>query len=176
MILFTREFLAQRDEGTHDVALVIGALMLHDSCDTLKAHTGIDVAVRKLRQRAIFLAVELSKDEVPELKIAVTIVSRSLSLKLRTLVKVNLGARTARTSWASCPEVVLLAQAGDVVFCYAKRLPDLNCLIVVSKDGKVQTIKRQTQVLWRRNELHCPGTCVALGVTTKGEITQHLEE
>ncbi len=35
-----------------------------------------------------------------------------------------------------------LAQTGDVVFCYAKRLPDLNCLIVVSKDSKVQTIKR----------------------------------
>ena len=107
--------------------------MLHDSCDTLKAHAGIDVAMRKLRQRTIFLAIKLSKDEVPELKVTVAIVSRSFSLKLRTLVKVNLGARTTRTSWASCPEVVILAQTGDVIFCYAKRLPDLNCLIVVSK-------------------------------------------
>ena len=49
VILFTREFLAQRNEGTHDVTLVVGALMLHDSCNTLKAHAGIDVAVRKLR-------------------------------------------------------------------------------------------------------------------------------
>ena len=31
-------------------------------------------------------------------------------------------------------------------------------------------------MLWRRNKLHCPGTCVALGVTTKGEVTQHLKE
>ncbi len=132
--------------------------------------------MRKLRQRTIFLAIKLSKDEVPELKVTVTIVSRSFSLKLRTLVKVNLGARTTRTGWTSCPEVVLLAQTGDVIFCYAKRFPNLNCLIVVSKNSKVQAIKRQAKVLWRRNKLHCPGTCVALGITTKGEVAQHLKE
>ena len=176
VVLLTRKLLAQRDEGTHDVTLVVGTLMLHDSCDTLKAHAGINVAVRKLRQRSIFLAVELSEDKVPELKVSVAVVARSFSLELRSLVKVNLRARTAGTSWTCCPEVVLFTQTGDVVLCYAKRLPNLNCLIVVSEDREVQAIKWQTKVLWRRDKLHCPGTCIALGVTTKGEVAQHLKE
>ena len=150
--------------------------MLHDSCNTLKTHAGIDVTMRKLRQRAIFLTVKLSENKVPELKVAVTIISRRFSLKLRALIKVNLRARTTRTSWTSCPEVVLLTQTGNVIFCYAKRPPNLNCLIVISKNGKVQAIKWQTKVLWRRNKLHCPGTCIALGITTKREVTQHLKE
>ena len=73
VIGLTADLLAQLDEMLHQVAVVIGGLVLHDGGHALKAHTRIEVAVRQLRHGAVLLAVILGKDEVPELQEAVAV-------------------------------------------------------------------------------------------------------
>ena len=67
--------LAQLDEVLHQIAVVVGGLVLHDGGHALQAHARIEVAVRQLRQGAV-LAVVLGKDEVPELQEAVAVAAR----------------------------------------------------------------------------------------------------
>ena len=109
VVAHARKALAHTDEGAQDVALVVGALVLHDGRDALEAHARVDVAVRQLRHGAVLLAVVLREDEVPELEVAVTVVAGLLALKLGTQVKVDLGAGAAGAGGAGGPEVVLLA-------------------------------------------------------------------
>lgn len=92
--------------------------MLHDGSHALETHAGVEVAVGQLGHGAVLLAIELSKDEVPELEEAVTVAAgrtvRASAAHLLAEVEVDLGARTAWTGGASRPEVVVLAQTGDV--------------------------------------------------------------
>ena len=67
------DLLAQLDEVLHQIAVVIGGLVLHDGSHALQAHARIEVAVRQLRHGAVLLTVVLGKHEVPELKEAVAV-------------------------------------------------------------------------------------------------------
>ena len=176
VVAHAREALAHADEGAQDVALVVGALVLHDGSDALEAHAGVDVAVRQLRHGAVLLAVILREDEVPELEVAVTVVSGLLAFELGALVKVDLGAGTAGAGGAGCPEVVLLAQARDVVVGDALLVPELDGLLVVLEDGHVEAVLGEAEVLGRGDELVGPLDGVGLGVAAKREVAQHLEE
>ena len=172
------DLLAQFNEVLHQIAIVVGGLVLHDSGHALQAHARIEVAVRQLRHGAVLLAVVLGKHEVPELQEAVA-VAAGLAVGLTAAdlfahVKVNLGARTAGAGGASGPEVVILAQTGDVVLGNAQGTPHVVGLIVLGKDGEVQAVERQLELLG--NELKSPGACLLLGDATKGEIAEHLEE
>ena len=172
------DLLAQLDEMLHQVAVVIGGLVLHDGGHALKAHARIEVAVRQLRHGAVLLAVVLGKHEVPELKEAVAVAARlavgAAAADLLAHVKVDLGARTAGAGGASGPEVVVLAQAGDVVLGNAQRTPHVVGLVVLGKDGKVQAVERQLELLG--DELKGPGAGLLLGDAAKGEVAEHLEE
>ena len=66
---------------------------------------------------------------------------------IRDSVKVDLGARTAGAGGAGGPEVVVLAQAGDVGLGNAQGAPHVMGLVVLGKDGKVQAIERQLELL-----------------------------
>ena len=175
-VLLAREPLAELDEGAHDVALVVGALVLHDGGHALQAHAGVDVAVREVRHGAVLLAVVLREDEVPELEVAVAVVTGLLALELRTLVEVDLGAGAARAGGSGRPEVVLLAQARDVVVLDALGVPELDGLVVVLEDRHVQAVLRKAQVLGTRDELPCPRDRVCLRVAAEAEVAEHLEE
>ena len=47
-------------------------------------------------------------------------------------------------------------------------------LVVLGKDGKVQAIERQLELLG--DELEGPSASLLLGDAAKGEVTEHLEE
>ena len=172
------DLLAQLDEMLHQVAVVIGGLVLHDGGHALQAHARIEVAVRQLRHGAVLLTVVLGKHKVPELKEAVAVAARlavgAAAADLLAHVKVDLGARTAGAGGASGPEVVVLAQAGDVVLGNAQRTPHVVGLVVLGKDGKVQAVERQLELLG--DELKGPCASLLLGDAAKREIAEHLEE
>ena len=172
------DLLAQLDEVLHQIAVVVGGLVLHDGGHALQAHARIEVAVRQLRHGAVLLAVVLGKHEVPELKEAVAVAAGlavgAAATDLLAHVKVDLGARTAGAGGAGGPEVVVLAQAGDVVLGNAQRTPHVVGLVVLGKDGKVQAIERQLELLG--DELEGPSASLLLGDAAKGEVTEHLEE
>ena len=172
------DLLAQLDEVLHQITVVVSSLVLHDSGHALQAHARIEVAVRQLRHGAVLLTVVLGKHEVPELKEAVAVAARlavgAAAADLLAHVKVDLGARTAGAGGASGPEVVVLAQAGDVVLGNAQRTPHVVGLVVLGKDGKVQAVERQLELLG--DELKGPGASLLLGNAAKREIAEHLEE
>ena len=56
----------------------------------------------------------------------------------------------------------------------AQRTPHVVGLVVLGKDGKVQAIERQLELLG--DELEGPSASLLLGDAAKGEITEHLEE
>ena len=172
------DLLAQLDEVLHQIAVVVGGLVLHDGGHALQAHARIEVAVRQLRHGAVLLAVVLGKHEVPELKEAVAVAAGlavgAAATDLLAHVKVDLGARTAGAGGAGGPEVVVLAQAGDVILGNAQRAPHVMSLVVLGKDGKVQAVERQLELLG--DELEGPSASLLLGDAAKGEVTEHLEE
>ena len=174
----TGDLLAQLDEALHDVTVEEGALVLHDGGHALEAHAGIEVAVGQLGHGAVLLAIELREHEVPELQEAIAIAAGgavgAAAADLLAEVEVNLGAGAAGTGGAGSPEVVVLAEAGDVVLGNAEGAPDVMRLVVVSEDGEVQTL------LWKLEDLGDqlvgPGACLLLGHAAKGEVAEHLEE
>ena len=172
------DLLTELDKVLHQIAVVVSGLVLHDSGHALQTHARIEVAVRQLRHGAVLLAVVLGKHEVPELKEAVAVASGlavgAAATDLLAHVKVDLGARTAGAGGASGPEVVVLAQAGDVVLGNAQRTPHVVGLVVLGKDGKVQAVERQLELLG--DELKGPGASLLLGNAAKREIAEHLEE
>ena len=172
------DLLAQLDEVLHQIAVVVGGLVLHDSGHALQAHARIEVAVRQLRHGAVLLAVVLGKHEVPELKEAVAVAAGlavgAAATDLLAHVKVDLGARTAGAGGASSPEVVVLAQTRDVILGNAQGAPHVMGLVVLGKDGEVQAVERQLELLG--DELKGPSAGLLLGDATKREVAEHLKE
>ena len=172
---------AHADQGPEQVAVIVGALVLHDGGDALEAHAGVDVAVRQLRHGAVLLAVILREDEVPELEEAVAVVAAGAAVlaaaaELLALVEVDLRARAAGAGGAGGPEVVVGAEAGDVVVGDALLVPELDGLVVVLEDGHVEALGGKAQVLRAGDEVIGPLDGVLLGVAAKGEVAEHLEE
>ena len=56
----------------------------------------------------------------------------------------------------------------------AQGAPHVVSLVILGKDGEVQAVERQLELLG--DELEGPGACLLLGDATKGEIAEHLEE
>ena len=133
--------------------------------------------MRQLWHGAVLLAVVLGKDEIPELQEAVAVAAGlavgAAAANLLAHVKVNLRARTAGAGGASGPEVVVLAQAGDMILGNAQGAPHIVGLVVLGKDSKVQAVERQLELLG--NELKGPSAGL-LGDATKGEVAEHLKE
>ena len=134
--------------------------------------------MRQLRHGAVLLTVVLSEHEVPELKEAVAVAARlavgTAAADLLAHVKVDLGARTTGAGGASGPEVVVLAQTGDVILGNAQGAPHIMGLVILGKDGEVQAVERQLELLG--DELKGPSAGLLLGDAAKGEVTEHLEE
>ena len=172
------DLLTELDEVLHQIAVVVGGLVLHDSGHALQTHARIEVAVRQLRHGAVLLAVVLGKHKVPELKEAVTVAAGlavgAAATDLLAHVKVDLGARTAGAGGASGPEVVVLAQTRNVILGNAQGAPHVVSLVVLGKDGEVQAVERQLELLG--DELKGPSAGLLLGDAAKGEVAEHLKE
>ena len=130
--------------------------------------------MRQLRHGAVLLAVVLGKDEVPELQEAVAVAAGltvgAAAADLLAHVKVDLGARTAGAGGAGGPEVVVLPQTRDVVLGNAQGTPHVVGLVVLGKDGEVQAVERQLELLG--DELKGPGAGLLLGDAAKGEVSK----
>ena len=95
-----------------------GVDILADHRQTLQTHAGVDVLLLELGVVAVTVVVELGKDVVPHLNIAVAVAAdRAAGLTaavLRAAVVVNFGAGAAGAG-AMLPEVILLAEAEDAL-------------------------------------------------------------
>jgi len=178
VIRLTRDFLAQCNKALHKVAIIVGTLVLHDRGHALKTHAGIKVAMRKLGHRTVFLAIKLRKHKIPELEEAIAVAARgAIGLAapyFLALIKIDLGARAARTGGACRPEVIVLAQTGNMILGNTKRAPNVMGLVVIGKDSEIQTIERKLEDV--SDELEGPRACLLLGDAAKRKITKHLEE
>ena len=151
-------------------------ILAHNS-ETLQAHAGIDVLLYQLCIIAVTVIIELGEHVVPDFHIAVALtadltVGAAATVLLATVI-VHLRARTAGTG-AVLPEVVLLAKAEDPICCDTDLLvPDIEGLIVIFVDGRIQTVLLQANDLCQK--LPAPGNCFSLKVITKGEVTKHFE-
>ena len=178
LVGLARQALAHADEAAEHVGVVVVGNALHDGGDALEAHAGVDVLGEQRCERAVFLAVELGEHAVPELEVAVAIAAGlavgAAAADFGTLVEVDLGAGTAGAGGAGAPEVIVLAEARDVVLGNAERLPDLNRLVVILEHREVELLRRQAEHLG--GELEGPGAHLVLEVLAEAEVAHHLEE
>ena len=164
----------------HGVNVEQGANALYHARQTLQTHAGVDVLLLQLRVVAVAVVVELGEYVVPYLHVAVTVAADGAAglaaAVLGAAVVVDLRARAARTG-AMLPEVVLLAEAEDALRCNADLLvPDLECLVIVNVDGRIQAIRVNADPLRTGQEFPAPVNGLALEVVAEGEVAQHLEE
>ena len=175
-VLDARDLGRVLDDRVEQIRLEVRLLVLHDGREALEAAARIDVLMGEILVGAVFLAVVLRKDEVPDLEVAVAVAAdsagRRAAAALFTEVDVDLGVRAARAR-ADLPEVVL--HLDDVVLREARLgLPDLDGLRVVRVDRDPELVLRQLDDF--RQELPCPGNGLALEVIAEREVAEHLEE
>ena len=163
-----------------------GVDILADHRQTLQTHAGVDVLLLELGVVAVAVVVELGKDVVPHLNIAVAVAAdRAAGLTaavLRAAVVVNFGAGTARTG-AMLPEVILLAEAEDALLRNTDLVaPDGKGLVVrgrglaAGEHRGVQAVRLQADPLGAGEELPRPGDRLMLEVVAEREVAEHLKE
>ena len=151
--------------------------VLHDTGKTLQTHAGVDVLLLEFGIVVVAVVVKLGEYVVPDLHITVAVTAdRTVRLTAAIFfaaVVVDLRARTARTGTV-LPEVVLLAEAEDAVFRNADIfMPDLERLVVLDIDRRIQTVSRNAHDLGQ--ELPAPGDGFLLEVVAEREVAQHLK-
>ncbi len=174
-----------RQQVLEQVDLVVAVLALQHRGDALQAHAGVH---RRLGQRvhhAVFGAVELHEDVVPDLDVAVAVfvrAARGAAGDLGAVVVEDLGAGAAGAGVAHHPEVVghvaaalVVADAHDALGGHAHHLvPDFVGLVVFLVDGDPELFFRQLELLGQQAPGELDG--VVLEVVTEREVAQHLEE
>ena len=178
IVLLASQALAHAHEAAQHIGFVVGLHTLHDGGCALKSQAGIDVLGGKRRQRTVLLSIKLGKHAVPVLEETIAVATgctiRAAATELWTLVVVQLGAGTAWAGGASAPEVVVFAQTADVGLLDAKRLPNLDGLVVVFEHSEVQLLDWKLQDIG--GILQCPGAHLLLEVLAETEIAHHFEE
>ena len=162
-----------------------GVHVLAHHRQTLQTHAGVDVLLAEFGVVALAVVVELGKDDIPDLNIAVAVAAhmavRLAAAVLFAAVIVDLGAGAARTA-AVLPEVILFAEAVDPVGGDADLLvPDPESLVVrrrglvAGKNRGVETVGIQSHPFRGGQKLPGPVDGLALEVIAEGEVAQHLK-
>jgi len=164
------------DEGHEDVGVVVGRLALDDGDDALEAHAGVHALGRQFVEGAVGLAVVLHEDVVPDLddlgRAGVDHVRRAA---VGGQVEMDFRARAAGAGLAHFPEVVLLAEAQDVVgIDVGAGAPDVGGLVVGLVDGDPEAVLGELPDF--RQEFPGPGNGLALVVVAEGPVAEHLEK
>ena len=177
-VFLARKLFANANQATKDIGIVVVGYALHDCGDTLKTHTSIDVLRLERSKGTILLPVILGEDAVPELKVAIAVAARlavrAAAPYIGTLIEIDLRAGATGASRTSAPEVIFFTQLGNMIFWNTKALPDLNSLIIVLENGKVELFSRKPQYLSR--EFVCPSTHFVFEVLAEAEVAQHFKE
>ncbi len=178
--------LLGRGQQRHEqVDLVVAVHVLQHRRQPLQAHAGVDAGLGQLVHHAVFGAVELHEDVVPDLDVAVAVLfgrARRAARDLGAVVVEDLGARAARAGVAHHPEVVrgvaralVVADADDAFGRHAHGLvPDVVGLVVLGIDGDPQLVGRQLEV--DGQQFPRVADRVLLEVVAEAEVAQHLEE
>ena len=164
------------DQRLQEVVVVVAAAALDDGGDPLQAHAGVHAGCFQGRQRAVRGAVELGKDEVPELGIAVAVFVRGARRPagdFRPQVVEQFRIRAARPGVAHGPEVLLVGHH-PLGWQPDRGRPDPARLVVAWMHRDPQPILRQLQDLG--DELPRPDDGVFLEVVAEAEVAEHLEE
>lgn len=164
------------DDRVQEVRLEVRLLVLDDGGEALEAAARIDVLMGEILVGAVFLAVVLREDEVPDLEVAVAVAAdgarRRAAAALFTEVDVDLGVRAARAR-ADFPEVVV--HLDDVILREARLgFPDLDGFRIVRVYRDPELVLRQLDDF--RQEFPGPGNGFALEIIAEREIAEHLEE
>ena len=175
--------------GGHEVLEEINVIVrrhaLQNGGKTLKAHARVNVRTGEPVHLAARIAVELRKDEVPDLHVPVAVLigaPRRAALDGRAAVIEDFRARTAGARVAHHPEVVghvartlVVADAHDALGGHADLLvPDVVRLVVLLVHGHPEPLGRQ--VVNRREEFPGPADGLTLEVVAEAEVPEHLEE
>jgi hypothetical protein len=177
--------LGGRQQVDEQVDLVVRVHVLQHRGQALQAHAGVHAGLGQLVHHAVFGAVELHEDVVPDLDVAVAVLARrarGAALDPGAVVVEDLGARAAGAGVAHHPEVVrrvaralVVADAHDALGRHAHGLvPDLVGLVVLGVDRHPQLVDRQLEV--HRQQLPGVADRVLLEVVAEREVAQHLEE
>ena len=144
---FFGEFFHRRDDGAEQVRIIAALHTLHDRRNALQTHASVDILLWQRGERAIRGAVVLHKDQIPQLKKAVSRATQDILRACpegRPLVNMNFRTRSTGASIAHGPEIVLLPQAHDALGRHADLLvPDLERLVVVTVHGDPELLHRE---------------------------------
>mmetsp|Transcript_118021 Transcript_118021/g.252066 ORF Transcript_118021/g.252066 Transcript_118021/m.252066 type:complete len:694 (-) Transcript_118021:302-2383(-) len=151
--------------------------------NALKAHARIDALRWQIDEAAIFLALVLHENIVPDFEhIRVVHVDQSSRIAATDAVVVDLRARTARARFAHFPEVVLHVEGQDPRIRQIP-LPDLFSLLVHWDVGLllVPAVISRIQAAWVQvvdlcQKLPSPSDSLLLEIVTERPISEHLEE
>ena len=151
---------------------------LHYACKSLKAHTRVDIFLRKLGIITVSIIIKLREYVVPDLHESVTVASGltvggSASV-LETSVKVDLRAGAAGTG-AMLPEVVSLAELYDVILRHADLVsPERVRLVVKLVNRGPEKICGDLETFGK--EFPSPRNSLLLEVISKAEVSEHRED
>jgi hypothetical protein len=177
--------LGGAQQGGEQVDLVVRVHMLQHRGEAFQAHAGVDAGLGQRMHHAVFAAVELHEDVVPDLDVAVAVLlraARGAAGHVGTVVVEDLRAGAAGAGVAHHPEVVggvaralVVADAHDALGRQPDHvLPDRVGLVVLGVHGGPELVGRQLEVHGQQ----FPGVlqCVLLEVIAEAEVAQHLEE
>ena len=125
--------------------------ILHNNSQTLQAHARIDIFVFQLCVISVSVVIKLGEHVVPHLDVAVALAayctSRLSAAIFLAAVIVNLRTGTAGAC-AVLPEVILSSETENTL-CRNSHLlvPDLERLVVVLENRRIETIRIQTHYL-----------------------------
>jgi hypothetical protein len=173
------------DERLERVDLGERVDLLEDHRRALEAHPGVDVLLRKRRQRPVLGEVELHEDEVPELEVALAVAAgaarRPAAAVLLAAVVVELRARPAGARFGRLPEILRARQAEDPLARQVP-LPRLRRhLVLAQAQLRVAGEDRRPQPLGiqvhpARHELPRVLDGTVLEVVAEREVAEHLVE
>jgi tetratricopeptide (TPR) repeat protein len=171
------------DKWSKYIRIIIGANILQNGADALKAHARINMLIFERKQFARANAFKLHEHIVPDFDVAVVgsvyaLLGVGEGARLRSqiaLVKMNFGTRTARAGIAHFPEVGLSAKAHDAVLGKSRNAgPDLRRFVIVLIDRHKETVHRKLPNLGQK--LPSPGNCLFLVIVSKGPIAEHFKK
>src|SRR5204862_222292 len=121
----------------------------------------------------------LHKDQVPDLKVSITVAAYALALMprrpdLRPLIVQNLGAGSARAGVPHLPEIVLLPHSLNAVHRKTDLPPEIVGFIIILIDRDPKMLLRQVPAFCKK----LPSVSDRLGfkIVSERKISKHLKE
>ena len=151
---------------------------LHNSCNSFKTHTSINVRVVKIRIRTVFFLTELSKYKVPDFHISVTVTTYCTTRLTTTIffALIIVDFRTWTTwTYTMFPEVIFLTHSENSFWSKTNFfVPNIERFIIILIYRNIKSIFRKFYYLCK--EFPCPVNSFSLKIIAKREVTKHFEK